>query len=138
MKTRKIIVLLLMAIMTVACNKNDDDLSSEQQITPQKLTAGIWYFESKTPDNYTACEKKGNIDFKDDGTLSLEAYAVYIRACESLATYTGSYTLDGSTLTFTILVGDTQTLTINSISESELKMTNEDSGEVFVFDRTEG
>ena len=137
MRTLQLLVIGLL-LLCFGCNKNNDDDASEQQTNQQLLVYGKWYFQSKTPGNYTACEKKGYIQFLNNGTFTINVFDESSGTCESLGAVSANYTLtDGVNLTLT-LGGESQSAVINAISESQLKITNTDDGEVILFDKTEG
>jgi hypothetical protein len=138
MKTLKTFCLVCLAVLTFSCNKDDDSSETTQKTTLELLTSGKWYFESKTPGTYTACEKKGYILFKTNGDLIINSFDDSSGTCESLGEVTATYTLTNDENINLVFGSETQSAKINSISESELKITNNDTGEVNVFDKTEG
>ena len=141
MKTRYKICILSIVILTFSCNKGDDDSDSQQQqeqTTIELLTSGKWYFESKTPGAYTACEKRGYIQFMENGNLVLNSFDDGSGTCESLGEITATYILTNNRSLTLIFEPDNQSAVIDSISEDEFKITNSNNGEKIVFDKTEG
>ena len=137
MNTQKLVGALFMALSLVACS-GDDDSDSSQQMTNEELIIGKWYFESKTPGSYSDCEKMGYIDFKNDGTFTIESFEDNTSTCTSTGAVTGTYTLING-VNITLMAGtETQTATIQSISQSELVVIDTGSGDVNTFDRTAG
>lgn len=136
MKTIKTISILGLLFLSFACSdNNDDDNLSETQKTENLLTSGKWYLESKTPNDFSACEKNGSLQFNDDGSIVQEDFEENSGICEA-DTVTAIYTLNGSTLVITF-GSETVSATINSISESELSLTDS-SGDIILLDRTQG
>ncbi|MFL0353179.1 lipocalin family protein [Xanthomarina sp. GH4-25] len=133
-------VIILCLFIITSCSSDDDNSDSQppQPTTIELLTSGKWYFESKTPGMYTSCEKKGYIQFKTNGDLILNSFDDGSGSCESLGAVTAAYTLT-SNVNLTLVFGpDSQSAVINSISTNELKVSNSDTGENLVFDKTEG
>lgn len=139
MKTLHKIFLSCLLLVLCSCNKSDDESGgSIEPTTAELLTSGTWYFESKIPGTYTACEKMGYIKFMDNGELILNSFDDGSGTCESLGEVRASYTLT-NTMNLTIVFGaDSQSAVIDAISEDELRITNADTGEKIVFDKTEG
>lgn len=137
MRTIKTIGILGLLFLSFACSdNNDDDNLSETEKTENLLTSGKWYLESKTPNDFSACEKNGSLQFNDDGSIVQENFEENSGTCEVADTTTATYTLSGSSLVITF--GSEMILaTINSISESELSLTDS-SGDVIILDRTQG
>jgi hypothetical protein len=119
------------------CSSDDDASSTPQQETEDLLTGSRWYQESKTPEDFTACEKNGYIQFTTSSNLTVETFEDNSGSCESLGAESATYTLSNAT-TITIVFGmDTLIATINSISETMLSITTEND-ETIVFDKTQG
>ncbi|MEO9513107.1 MAG: lipocalin family protein [Flavobacteriaceae bacterium] len=136
MKTIKTISVLGLLFLSFACSdNNDDDDLTEMQKTENLLTSGKWYLESKTPNDFSACEKNGSLQFNDDGSIVQEDFEENSGICEA-DTVTATYTLNGSTLVITF-GSETVSATINSISESELSLTDS-SGDIILLDKTQG
>ena len=137
MNTQKLLMLLFLALGLVACS-GDDDGDSQQQMTNAELLIGKWYFEARSTGAYTDCEKTGYIQFRNDGTFTLESFEDDAGACVSTGAVTGTYTL-GSGVNITLMAGtETQTATIQSITQSQLVVTDTASGDVNTFDKTAG
>lgn len=140
--TQKLLIAIILGLFTFAsCSKDDDnndDQQQHQQTTQQLLTSGKWYFESKSTGTYTACEKKGYIQFMTDGSMIINSFDDGSGTCESLGAASATYTLTNNVNLTLVFGSDTQSAVINSISESELTTTNSDTGEINVFDKTEG
>jgi hypothetical protein len=138
MKTLKTLTLILLSTLIFSCSSDDDSSSGDSmQATSELLTSGTWYQESKTPEDFTACEKNGSIQFTTNNTLIVESFDDNSGDCESLGPENATYTLSNDT-TITIVFGmDTLTATIISISATMLSITN-DNGETIVFDKTQG
>ncbi|MDC8001607.1 lipocalin family protein [Aequorivita todarodis] len=139
MKTLRTFAFACLALVAFSCSKDDDSSSN----TPPKtnlelLTSGKWYQESKTPGNYNACEKKTYLLFKTDGTMTLESFDEDSGTCISSGINNGTYTLTNNK-NLSITIGpDSINAVILSISESELKVRNDQDTETLVFDKTEG
>ncbi|MEZ4817170.1 MAG: lipocalin family protein [Flavobacteriaceae bacterium] len=138
MKTLQFLGICIL-LLCFGCNKNsDDDAQTQQQTNLELLTSGKWYFQSKTPGSYTACEKKGYIQFMNNGMFTINVFDESSGTCASLGAVSANYTLtDGVTLTLT-LGSETQSAVINDISENQLNITNTTQDETIVFDKTEG
>ncbi|MEZ4778710.1 MAG: lipocalin family protein [Flavobacteriaceae bacterium] len=139
MKSLQILSITLL-LFCFGCNKNndDDDNQSQQQTNQQLLVSGKWYFQSKTPGSYTECEKKGYIQFMNNGTFNIDVFDDSSGSCESLGAVTANYILSNG-VNLTLMLGDeSQSAVIDSISESQLTITNSTEGEVILFDKTEG
>ncbi len=132
-------ILSLTIIVTVFSCSSDDDSSSgggNTATTAELLTTGIWYQESRTPDDFTDCEKNSSVKFNTDNTISVESFSDDTGTCESEGTDSATYALNGMSLTITIGT-EVITATINSISETSLNITD-DEGDTIVFDKTQG
>ncbi|MCK7590760.1 lipocalin family protein [Subsaxibacter sp. CAU 1640] len=137
MNTHKLLMVLILALGLVACS-GDDDGDSSQQMTNAELLVGKWYFEARSGGSYTACEKTGYIQFRNDGTFTLESFEDDAGACVSTGAVSGTYTLTNS-INITLMAGtESQTATIQSITQSQLVVTDTGSGEVNTFDKTAG
>ncbi|KQC30096.1 lipocalin family protein [Flagellimonas eckloniae] len=137
MKTIKTISILGLLFLSFACSdNNDDDDLSEMQKTENLLTSGKWYLESKTPDDFSACEKNGSLQFNDDGSIVQENFEENSGTCELEETITATYTLSGLSLEITF-GSEIVSATINSITASELSLTDS-SGDIIILDKTQG
>ena len=137
MKTFNRICLICLILITYSCNKSDDDSADLiQPTTEELLTSGKWYFESKTPGTYTACEKIGFIQFMINGDVILDSFDDGSGTCESLGEVTATYTLTNNLNLNLVFGSDSQSAVIDSISEDELTLEN--VNETVVFDKTEG
>lgn len=136
MKTLKTLGLLSLLLLTFSCS-NDDDTSASQQTNQQLLTSGKWYQESKTPTDFTVCEKNGSVQFMTNGNIIVESYDDSSGTCESLGAITANYTLTNNVNIAITLGTETINAVINSISTNALNITNDD-GEILVFDKTQG
>ncbi|MEZ4803526.1 MAG: lipocalin family protein [Gelidibacter sp.] len=138
MNTQKFLFAVSICLFTFACSSDDDNGNQQQESNEDLLVSGKWYFESKTPGSYSDCEKSGYIQFRSDGTFTIEVYEDNGGTCESLGADNGNYTLTNN-VNITLTAGsETQSAVITSISQSELKITNSGDGEMLVFDKTAG
>ena len=138
MKTLKLVGLTIL-LLSLGCSKNnDDDSENQQQSNLELLTSGKWYFQSKTPGSYTACEKKGYIQFMNDGMFTINVFDESSGTCASLGAVSANYTLTNEVMLTLTLGSETQSAVINNISESQLNITNTTQDETIVFDKTEG
>jgi hypothetical protein len=136
MKTIKLLGILSILLLAFSCG-SDDDNDSTQQTNQQLLTLGKWYQETKTPTNFTACEKNGSVLFNTNGDITIESFGDGSGTCESLGAETATYTLTNN-VDITIIFGsETLNAVINGISTNALSITNDD-GEVLTFDKTQG
>nr|WP_321237165.1 lipocalin family protein [uncultured Psychroserpens sp.] len=136
MKTFKQLSLFVLALLTFNCSSDDDSSSGGTLTTAELLTSARWYLESKTPGDFTDCEKNTSFKFNTDNTVDVDSYEDDSGPCESQGVISSTYSLSGNTLTID-LGGDSITATINSISETLLNVTD-DIGDTIVFDRTQG
>jgi len=134
--TLKSFAIIVLSILFVGCSSDDDSNSSSEETTQDFLTSGKWYQESRTPGNFTDCEKNSSFKFNTDNTLNVESFGDDSGTCESQEMLSATYTLSGMSLTITIN-SEVITATINSISESSMNVTDSE-GETIVFDRTQG
>lgn len=135
MKLIKSINILGLLFMAFSCSSSDDD-SSDTSSTENLLTSGKWYLEFKTPDDFSACEKNGSLQFNDDGSVLQENFEENSGTCEGADTAMATYTISGSSLVITF-GSDVISATINSISASELSLTDS-NGDTIVLDKTQG
>lgn len=136
MKTIKILAIILFSALTFSCSSDDDSSSGDEPTTLELLTTGTWYLESKTPNDFSDCEKNSSFKFNTDNTLNAESFEDGTGTCESDGVVNTTYTLTGDTLVI-IFGSDTITATINSISDTILNITD-DEGDTIVFDKTQG
>lgn len=139
MKLLKTLAVILMSILGVSCSSDDDSSSDGNSSTPttaQRLTAGIWYLESKTPGGFTDCEKNSSFNFKTDNTIEVESFVDNSGACESDGIINSTYSLSNNNLIIDF-GGDSITATINDISSNTMTITDSD-GDVIDFDKTQG
>ena len=137
MKQFKWIGLIGLVLLSVSCSNDDDSSDSGDMPTTQELlTTGTWYQESKSPGDFTDCEKNSSFNFKTDNSLDFEAFDDSSGPCESVGIVTTTYSLSGMTVTITF-GSDVETATIVSISESTL-VVMDGSGDTITFDRTQG
>ncbi|MBD1260094.1 lipocalin family protein [Maribacter polysiphoniae] len=137
MGTIKTIGVLGLLMLSFACSNSDDDNDSpETPSTANLLISGKWYLESKTPNDFSACEKNGSLQFHDDGSVEQENYEENSGTCEATDLNSATYTLSGSSLVITF-GSDTITTTINSITDSELSITDS-NGDTIILDKTQG
>ncbi|WP_299278183.1 lipocalin family protein [uncultured Psychroserpens sp.] len=136
MKTHNLFGLLLILLLTFNCSSDDDSSSGDTQTTAQLLRSGTWYLESKTPGDFTDCEKNSSFKFNTNNTVDVDSYDDASGPCESEGVVSATYSLSGNTLNI-VIGGETITATINSISETTLNVTD-DVGDTIVFDKTQG
>ena len=138
MNTQKFLLVLSMSLLVITCDSDDDNGDQQQLPTEVLLVSGKWYFESRTPGSYTDCEKTGYVQFMENGTFMLENFEDDADTCMSNGVFTGSYTLTNG-VNLTLIAGtESQSAVINSITQTELKITNASDGEQIVFDKSEG
>ncbi len=133
LKTLNIVCLILFAF---SCNSDDDSSSEIAPSTLELLTNGKWYLESKTPGGFSDCEKNSSFKFNANHTVDVENFDDSSGPCDTLGTVNSTYSLSGSVLTIE-LGSDSVTATINSISETNLNVTN-NVGDTIVFDKVQG
>lgn len=136
MRTIKTISILGLLFLSFACSDNNDDDLSETQKTENLLTSGKWYLESKTPNDFSACEKNGSLQFKDDGSVVQEEFSENTGTCELDNSVMATYTLSGSSLEITF-GSEIISATINSVTASELSLTDS-SGDIIILDKIQG
>ena len=137
MGTIKTIGVLGLLMLSFACSNNDDSNdSSETPSTEKLLISGKWYLESKTPIDFSACEKNGSFQFNDDGSVQQENFEENSGTCEAADLIRATYTLSDSSLVITF-GSEIISVTINNITASELTLTDS-NGDTFVLDKTQG
>ncbi|WP_422105329.1 lipocalin family protein [Winogradskyella sp.] len=136
--SKKIVIVLLISICICAlsCSSDDDSSGDNMPTTSELLTASVWYQESRSPGTLSDCEKNSSFKFNTDNTVTVESFSDNSGPCESEGILNATYTLNGLTITIT-LGTDVIIATINSISETELSVTD-NQGETVVFDKTQG
>ena len=137
-KTIKILQVVIISILTFSCSSDDDSSSGggDTATTAELLTSSTWYQESRTPGNFTDCEKNTSVKFNTNNTVIVETFSEDTGTCESQGADSAAYVLNGMSLTITIGT-EVITATINSISQSSLNITD-NQGDTIVFDKTQG
>ena len=130
------VLLTLVYLFALSCSSDDDSSGDNMPTTSELLTASIWYQESRSPGTLSDCEKNSSFKFNTDNTVTVESFNDNAGPCESEGILNATYVLNGMTITIT-LGTDVIIATINSISETELSVTDSE-GETVVFDKTQG
>ncbi|MDC8001129.1 lipocalin family protein [Aequorivita todarodis] len=120
-----VLVVLMMFVSISSCSKKNDD-NPPPTPTVAELLIHKWYFSKRevngTVQMADACTEKTYFDFKGDGTFTFQEsdYDDTLN-CVTSPVLDGAYTLssDETQLMISGAIGN-QTLTINSISESQL------------------
>jgi len=136
MKTLKLIILISLFAVTYGCSNDDDSSNNNTPTTLELLTASTWYQESRSPDSLSDCEKNSSFKFNTDNTMTVESYNDNSGPCESEGVLNANYTLNNMTINISFGT-DTIIATINSISSTELSVTD-NNGDTIVFDKTQG
>ncbi|WP_460218461.1 lipocalin-like domain-containing protein [Psychroserpens sp. MEBiC05023] len=136
MKTIKQLGILLLLLLTFNCSSDDDSSSGDTLTTAELLTSAKWYLESKTPGDFSDCDKNTSFKFNTNNTVNVDSYTNDSGPCESQGVISTTYSLSGNTLTIDF-GGDSIIATINSISETTLNITD-DIGDTIIFDKTQG
>lgn len=137
MKLYTTLSILLLTLTLFSCSSDDDNNDQLQQSTQELLTSGKWYQESRTPGNYTDCEKMGNIQFMTNNNFIIESFENDGDDCISLEVTTATYTLSENTTLVISFEGDIRSAEIVEISTQELTLLTSEN-ETLVFDKTEG
>lgn len=142
MKTKSILfisALTLIGITTTSCDKDDDKYE-----LPAATLTGKWFYSKvggavggvEFLDNYGGNEdgcSKDYVEFGSNGTFADVDYDSTNAPCEVLAD-AGTYALAGNTIVVDFGDGST-TSTLLNLSYTELKVRDNDSGEILVFTR---
>ncbi len=141
--TPKIYSLLLVLLLLVAassCSNKDDDNNPPPEPTVAELLAHKWFFFKREVNGTVhladACTKQTYLDFKSDGSFTFQEFDYdNNQNCINSPVTLGAYTLSSDETKIMVIgaFGD-QTLTINSISETELVLTFM-SGEIITLKR---
>ncbi|RMA57174.1 lipocalin-like domain-containing protein [Ulvibacter antarcticus] len=132
MKTLKILTLAIFTLMITSCSKSDDTVESETVIPPttqELLQSGVWHIASKSGEITTQCLTQSYIKFVDEDTMLNEFFDTSGGICESTGLDIHQYNKIGNVININT-PGDPVTLTIISITETELNIVVDESGGV--------
>lgn len=128
MKHFKTLCLALLAVAMVSCGSDDDDNRSNAE-----LIIGTWQLTSETENGQNEqlddCELMGTVQF--DGTVFTSVTFDDFNnpgTCENDGTFTGGYSISGSTLNLTTF-GTTDSVEITTLNDSILVLTETDTDE---------
>ena len=114
----KLLVLALITVSLIGCNKGDD--SDDATMTNAPLT-GTWHFVNSTTngvvDPTEPCQEFFAVTFRDNLTITI--FERTGTNCETSTQQQGTYTRNGNTLTVvapTTVTGEILTLTSNALS----------------------
>ncbi len=128
-KVYSLLLVLLLFVAASSCSNKDDDNNSPPEPTVAELLAHKWFLFKRevngTVQLADACIEQTYLDFKSDGSFTFQEFDYdNNQNCVNSPVTLGAYSLssDETKIMVTGAFGD-QTLTINSISETELVLT---------------
>ena len=137
MKTLKIATLTFLIVLAASCSKNDtnDDIPVQEVpevTTSDLLVSGKWYINGATGISLNSCMKEGYFHFVDSDTLLIETFDLSGGDCVSNGLESYTYLVNDSLINV-FYSGNSTTLTIDFISESQLVLSTESGGSTFTY-----
>ncbi|WP_325449831.1 hypothetical protein [Gelidibacter sp.] len=133
MKKFKILAILLVALVTFNCSK-DDDSPAPELTTHQLLMSGKWYVSSATHATLDSCQRESFYDFTHPETVIAEGFSTgEFGKCESHYLLVAKYVLIDDDQNIRLHIDEDELiLSIEFISESKLVLQQDDTFTSFV------